>query len=416
MNSKYIFLSFCFALLVACSNRPIELSGVDSRARLDSVIALLPADSVVVDSLVHRQLNITMYGNFLYCGYPIQSASYTLHYEELDALSIYNTDGGYKSILASLEKQMGKGLFNDNKFRWENPTADIELLTSYSIPSLLAVTDSLDGMINVKFYPRVDNKIANIYQEVETHEADIYYLVFSSNKNTVVYVNNMPVTFDPNLEKVAINTLLVPGGVQNMYIKVLADSNNDDYDSYWSYYDESQLVIYREDQYKRTTPVKKMTIKDLKDGAKYDFKLEKEIETPILPVAKVDLSKDPTLKERLYAEYQKLYNAFLVKDEAAITEFIYPQQKALSMTYGTTERLSLRYYYMLKLLIADMQYVRLVDLAKTEVVLSRDGMRAQLRASDSDKSLFYVYDYSQGEVSYNFYFYQDDSGNLKVCL
>ncbi|WP_165045567.1 hypothetical protein [Dysgonomonas sp. ZJ709] len=411
-NSKYIWLLSCFILICGyIKSQQIELGDIKNRTQFDSVMALVPVKNIDIDSLSQRRLNIVMEGDFSLYGVPVEEVDFKLKNEKLQSMKAYSIKG-YKSLLKNIEEKLGTGLHSKGIFSWENVAGKSELRSYNKVHNLLDITDSLSIVFERTFYPDVGNLITNLYNEVPagTNQNEYSIAIDYEYRDFKLYINGIPVHYASNNDNL-INPFLVSQPVQSIQLKISDAPKSKEY-----FTRQSFVWVFKKDKDDNKTQIAEIAIDNTIAEKAYTF----EFKAPYsFERGTIDLRKDPNIKDRLYEQYELLYQALLGKDENKVLEFLYPYERAKAISFGQNNPLnSMQRWLEIEDLMQNIYKVRLTDKSQLEVLFSDDGTVACLDLIDK-KYMDYFFSVQAKDSRakrFSFYFYQDNDGKLKVWL
>lgn len=430
---KYIIGVLSFILCVSsCTKNTIEIGGITNKQQLDSIMALLPSDSVAVDSLPHRTLSVRMQGNLSLFGVPVRDVSFSLKKEDLEEMSVRYAPEGSLSLLNGVEAEYGLGKFSSGTFSWEVDTRQFELQPmdvkrwfSGNIPPI-NLNDTLGFNFTVTYAGDVDNKITNLYKELTPSPESYDYFVstsFYSGINYNLYLNGFLI--EDRYKR--INNKLPQKGNQTLTIELLPPFDKikeiDDYIKRLSGGGEQEISVYRMDENGANKVVLAKMFLDT-DIARKGTKQTFTFNIPDLPytleyINGVDMQGITDIKTQIYAHYQKLKDAIETKNESEFIELMYPIEKIEALAFNK-KKVDLQYRWeLLESTLDDNEGVDLMDINDLEVEFTNEGRLARLvPKNNKDKGasgmIIYIRDDSPFDGAY--YVYMDNTNTINFAL
>ena len=386
---KYIFIIICIiGALLGCSPNRVDVSNISTRAQLDSIIALLPQDSVKVDSLPHRTLNILLQGNFLLHGLPVNNVYFVLYKEELAEMSA-NFNSGCLTILNNLEQTYGLGSYMGSSFSWQTLEKGITLeprANSYwSSIEAVNVRDTIGGRYSEVFYNPVRNKITDIAKDIKQSDEFLIYSISLStplSMNYKIYINGFPVVNSTSQDSdTDINEYLVRNSEQTITVEFLPPFDYiDDLKRY-----SDHLPVLNVYQRNKNGAKKKLLSKFPILANDIDSKKIATFKQALIDLPYAfdyadyqDLRQIPDIKDKIYTCYNNLKIAMEAKDENKVAEMLYSGIKIWAVSNNVKEAdIQLKWRYLSDLL-NDNEGVELRAKDDLNVVFYNNGRVARL--------------------------------------
>lgn len=434
--NKYIIGIFTFILaFTACSGKRIELGGIENRSQLDSIMALLPADSIQVDSLAYRQLYIKLNGDFSLFGTPINSVVFKLKKEELSEMEANYISSGVLSLLNNIEADNGLGQYESSAFHWKIGRRNIILeprnMNSWGWGRIepIHLHDSLGFNYMVTYDRNVDNKITRLYKDVPSNEKFSLYSLsesFYTGLKTRMYING--VELDPDLDMEYINTILPQKEGNMLTVEIIPPYDRireiDKRVKELTSGGEQTIVLKRKIDGKD----KKERIKEFvlatdidKHGTTQHFMFDAlDLPYTLDYVNGVNLQSVDNLKEKIYKYYQDYKNALETNNTGKVMDLIYPVIKndAIALNYNKSD--SRAAWEDIEGMIENNEGVELLPIDDLEIEFACKGLLARLvpKVKGEDGAAFsmvlYRGDGALMDIAY--YVYIDKSNNINFGL
>jgi len=431
MYKHLLGLFFLILLGAGCSDSKLEIGNINNRQQLDSIMALLPADSIVIDSLPHRTLHIKIKGNLSLHGIPVREANFSLKKEELEEMEVRYATKGCLSLLNMEESLHGLGKYESGTFTWNTDLKEISLMATdkwrYQTPEPLLLSDTLGFNYTVSYAGNVKNKITELYKEVPKNDKFYIYSVgvsFYTSIDYRLYLNG----FQLGSSGDNVNHMLPLSGKQVLTVEFLPPFDRirevNTYIKSLTAGGEQVIYVYKKNETGGSRiPVQKIVVDtDVdKKGAVQSYVFD----IPDLPysldyVNGQDLRKVDDVKTLIYSYYTSFKEAIENRNTEKIIEMLYPMERFEALAFNSNAS-SLQYgWKYIDMMIDDNEGVDLMDINDLSVEYAGDGRLARLvpKRWKEDDSLVAAQVYLAGDSSRDiaYYVYLDKNNKLNFAL
>lgn len=424
-NWNYILLLFLLILptMCSCSDRKIEIGQIERRTQLDSIIGLLSPDSVRIDSLINRTLNISLTGNFTAFGTPVHQVSFKLINEELDEMNIYSFPKGALSLLNNIENTYGLATYGDTQFSWELPNRDIYLQAEsgqfFKKVQPLHMNDSLGGKLSVTFYSFEQNKITDIAKEYKPKENFMEYKIFASLYSSLKYklwLNDFPIID----EDMRLNKMIPIKGKQTITIEFSPSEELQEVKNMIAQNRGSMSIDILEYSANKQKKTSLAITEDMLVAGKKNILTPDLLEIPYILdyVDGKDLRTIDGLKEKIYAYYKSLHDAYTNGNKMKLIELRYPLEKQSAMALNRSEKDLQALWRFEKSVLADNEGFDLMPIENLKIEFAYNGKLARLIPINPQKDQFaltaYIPDLEPYSMAY--YVYLDKTNQLNFAI
>ncbi|HEY9259460.1 hypothetical protein [Chitinophaga sp.] len=425
MNRLYTSALLLLVLAASsCRRQQIQIEHIHTRQQLDSIIAVLPATDVKIDSIPVRVLHMKLKGLFTYYGQPVDQLLVSTKDEALTQIS-FDTEKGARDLIHALEADNGIGekQYSSPILSWNTVEKKIEFVMPDFEGNLLTVSNKEKASISLYFNNPVNNRITSIYQSQHPSSNTNNYKIEVDNDECGyrIYVNGFLALDHPGARTMGvtadINSYLVKGRQQQMTVELLPGKDFDGNArkqlhlesvvhvtmTRWSENScQSPVVLDFRTPYAdtslRTGAHSSRYTRVSKFAGQPVARTTNTFEIPPVPyelpcyATATDIRNIPDAKEKILAHYRKLKDAYEKKDPQQLENLLFPLEQNKQMAW-----------YQFKATDGQTAWANILEKAQAStgahlddnvlLYITPDGRFAKLLPSEnSDNPAFYLED------------------------